>query len=93
MIRFTSLALFLVTLASLTGCAASSRHSKQTASPTSNVASDTVRDESMWSPPEETTIVSTGAEKPATSERSENATSFRPNTQRRPTRGAVHAAY
>lgn len=89
--RITSLAVLVpvvvVSLASLVGCGA---HPTHAAAP-STAGAGPSRDESMWSVPEETSIVSNGEEQQVRS--SDNAVSFRPNVQQRPTRGAIHAAY
>lgn len=91
--RITSLAVLvpvvLLSLASLVGCGA---HPTHAAAP-STAAAGPSRDESMWSVPEETSIVSNGDESQRAVRSSQNAVSFRPNAQQRPTRGAIHAAY
>lgn len=90
MSRAIVLALVAACLSTVVGCGASQgRHS---ATPAAAVAADTARDDASWTSPEERelAVVETGAAHESL--RSDAATSFRPNRNERPTRGAVHAA-
>jgi len=90
MIRVLSLALVAACLSTVVGCGASAtRHS---ATPATAIAADSARDDASWTSPEERelAVIETGGAHE--SARSDAATSFRPNRNERPTRGAVHAA-
>jgi hypothetical protein len=80
MSRFLVLSLVAASLSTIVGCGASS---PQAVAPT--------RDESSWMPAEQVAVSFSEAEAKAVEERAKTS-SFRPNRQDRPVRGAIHAA-
>jgi hypothetical protein len=82
MSRFLVLSFVVASLSAVVGCGASS-HAPQAAVPS--------RDESSWMPAEQVAVSFSEAEAKAVEERAKTS-SFRPNRQDRPVRGAIHAA-
>lgn len=90
MSRFPAIVLALACLSTAAGCGASAtRHS---AIPAAALVADTTRSEASWRSPEEDELVVVETGPAREGARSETATSYRPNREARPTRGAVHAA-
>jgi hypothetical protein len=91
MSRLLIASIIVASLSTIVGCGASSGATRPSTMPSNDVA-DT-RDDSSWTPPEamEGAIVSQGARE-ASSHQSSTSTSYRPNRERRPTHGAIHAA-
>jgi hypothetical protein len=82
MSRFLILSFVAASLSTIVGCGASS-HAAQAVSPG--------RDEASWMPAEQVAVSFSEAEIKAVEERAKTS-SFRPNRQDRPVRGAIHAA-
>ena len=89
-IVFASVSILVVSLSALTGCGASSSASKASAVPSSAAAPAPMSANALM--PGETEFSFDGNDK-GSEPRSEQATSFRPNQQERPTHGAIHAAH
>lgn len=91
MSRFLLLSVVIASLSTIVGCGASTRHS---AAPSSVAIAC---DESAWTPPDELAVSfaapkAAAAATPAQSEDAKMKSSYRPNRNDRPSRGAVHAA-
>ncbi len=92
MSRFLLLPVVIASLSTVVGCGASTRHS---AAPSSVAVAC---DESAWTPPDELAVsfaapkATTAAVTPGQSEDAKMKSSYRPNRNDRPSRGAVHAA-
>jgi hypothetical protein len=82
MSRFLVLSFVAASLSTVVGCGASS-HAAQAVAPS--------RDESSWMPAEQVAVSFNAVDSKAVEERAKTS-SFRPNRQDRPVRGAVHAA-
>jgi len=90
MSRFLVLSLVVASLSTVVGCGASA--TRQSATPSTTIACD----ESAWTPPDEMAISIAAkpavAAAPSHDAEAKLKSSYRPNRNDRPTRGAVHAA-
>jgi basic membrane lipoprotein Med (substrate-binding protein (PBP1-ABC) superfamily) len=92
MSRFLVLSLIAASLSTIVGCGASTRAS-HTATPTNAIVAES-RDDASWTPPDELALSIRESAATEATERSsvKSSSSFRPNRQDRPSRGAIRAA-
>jgi hypothetical protein len=90
MTTFLKLSLVVASLATVVGCGASSHATHITTTPNNALVAE--RDESSWTPPEEMALAIRESATSEGNEKTHAKSSYRPNRQDRPVRGAIHAA-